>query len=160
MLEARDTAASPSTIVIKPMRFSRPTLSLLFCSLFLVTFASTVSVAQQPTVDSNTKKVQKNLSVLLVTGGCCHDYDFQSKAMQLAAQEKGIPIDWTIVNQGGKGTKAMIDLYKNPKWFEGFDVVIHNECFADTNDEAYIQSITKPHFDGVNAVVIHCAMHT
>ena len=80
--------------------------------------------------------------------------------MQLAAQKKGIPIDWTIVNQGGKGTKAMIDLYKNPKWFEGFDVVIHNECFAETDDEEYIRGITKPHFEGVNAVVIHCAMHT
>ena len=74
--------------------------------------------------------------------------------MQLAAQEKGIPIDWTIINQGGKGTKAMIELYKNPKWFDGFDVVIHNECFADTDDEEYIRSITKPHFEAVNAVVI------
>jgi len=115
---------------------------------------------QQPATGAGTKPAKKNLAVLLVTGGCCHDYDFQSKAMQLAAQEKGIPIDWTIINQGGKGTKAMIELYKNPKWSEGFDVVVHNECFADTADEVYIRSITKPHFDGVNAVVIHCAMHT
>lgn len=102
----------------------------------------------------------KPISVLLVTGGCCHDYDFQTKALQLAAKEHGVQVDWTIVNQGGKGTKAMIDLYKNPKWAEGFDVVIHNECFADTDDEEYIRSITKKHFEGTNAVVIHCAMHT
>jgi type 1 glutamine amidotransferase len=80
--------------------------------------------------------------------------------MQLAAKERGVPIDWTIVNEGGKGTKATIELYKNPKWFEGFDVVIHNECFADTDDPDYVRSITKPHFEGTNAVVIHCAMHT
>jgi hypothetical protein len=128
--------------------------NLFFSSTLLILLACNFASAQQPVVS------KKNLSVLLVTGGCCHDYEFQSKAMQLAAQQKGIPIDWTIVNQGGKGTKAMIDLYKNPKWFEGFDVVIHNECFADTDDEAYIRSITKPHFEGVNAVVIHCAMHT
>ncbi len=133
---------------------------LVWCAAALSLFAVIPSFAQQPSADAGPKSIKKNLSVLLITGGCCHDYDFQSKAMQLAAQEKGIPIDWTIVNQGGKGTKAMIELYKNPKWFEGFDVVIHNECFADTDDEAYIRSITKPHFEGVNAVVIHCAMHT
>jgi uncharacterized protein len=109
---------------------------------------------------ANTQAPKKNIAVLVITGGCCHDYDFQSKAMQLAAKERGIPIDWTVVNQGGKGTKAMIEFYKNPKWYEGFDVVIHNECFADTNDADYIRGITKPHFEGVNAVVIHCAMHT
>ena len=134
--------------------------SLVFNSTLLILLACSFASAQQPVVSTSSAPAKKNLSVLLVTGGCCHDYEFQAKAMQLAAQQKGIPIDWTIVNQGGKGTKAMIDLYKNPKWFEGFDVVIHNECFADTDDEAYIRSITKPHFEGVNAVVIHCAMHT
>ncbi len=128
--------------------------------MLLALFVANLSLAQLPSDGDTPKPGMKNLSVLLVTGGCCHDYDFQSKAMQLAAQKKGIPIDWTIVNQGGKGTKAMIDLYKNPKWFEGFGVVIHNECFADTDSEEYIRSITKPHFEGVNAVVIHCAMHT
>lgn len=100
------------------------------------------------------------IRVLVVTGGCCHDYDYQTKAMQLAAKEQGVAIEWTIVNEGGKGTKAQIGLYEKPNWSEGFDVVIHNECFADTDDPDYIRKITKPHFEGVNAVVIHCAMHT
>lgn len=102
----------------------------------------------------------KPIQVLLITGGCCHDYDFQTKAMQLAAKDKSLAVNWTVVNQGGKGTKAMIDFYKNPTWYEGFDVVIHNECFADTDDPEYIRGITKPHREGVNALVIHCAMHT
>lgn len=102
----------------------------------------------------------KPIEVLLITGGCCHDYDFQTKALQLAAKEHQVPIAWTVVDQGGKGTRAMIDFYKNETWYEGFDVVVHNECFADTDDPDYIRSITKPHFDGVNALVIHCAMHT
>jgi uncharacterized protein len=126
----------------------------------LTVFTPSVAVSQTATAPTTTKLATKNIAVLLVTGGCCHDYDYQSKAMQLAAKERGVAIDWTIVNEGGKGTKAMIDLYKNPKWHEGFDVVIHNECFADTDDEEYIRSITKPHLEGLNAVVIHCAMHT
>ena len=137
-----------------------PSVRIIFCCAFFGLFSVNLSFAQQTAADSNTNSTKKNLSVLIVTGGCCHDYDFQSKAIQLAAKEKGISIDWTIINQGGKGTKAKIELYENPKWFEGFDVVVHNECFADTDDEAYIRGITKPHFDGVNAVVIHCAMHT
>ncbi len=103
---------------------------------------------------------KQSTNALLVTGGCCHDYEFQAKALQLAAKEAGLNITWTIVNQGGNGTTAEIDLYENADWAKGFDVVIHNECFADTDSPEYIRKITKPHFDGVNAVVIHCAMHT
>jgi uncharacterized protein len=127
----------------------------------LVLLISAFSFAQQASSNvSSDSASQKSISVLLITGGCCHDYDFQSKSMQLAAKEHGLNLDWTVVNQGGKGTKATIEFYKNPKWFEGFDVVIHNECFADTDDAEYIRGITKPHHAGVNAVVIHCAMHT
>ncbi|WP_040764897.1 ThuA domain-containing protein [Novipirellula maiorica] len=101
-----------------------------------------------------------SIKVLLVTGGCCHDYDFQTKAMQMAFKKRGVAVNWTVVNDGGNGTRAEIDLYKNPNWAEGFDVVIHNECFAATTDPDYIRSITRSHHAGANAVVIHCAMHT
>ncbi len=102
----------------------------------------------------------KPLKVLLITGGCCHDYPFQSMSLQNAAKARKLRVDWTIVDQGGNGTDAQIDFYQNPDWAKGFDVVIHNECFAKTTDEKYIRKITKPHFEGTNAVVIHCAMHT
>lgn len=101
-----------------------------------------------------------SIKILLITGGCCHDYDFQAKAMQLAFKERGIAAVWTVVNEGGKGTSAQIELYDNPQWADGFDVVIHNECFAKTKAPDYIRKITKPHRAGANGVVIHCAMHT
>lgn len=100
------------------------------------------------------------LNILLITSGCCHDYDYQTKAIQLAFKERGVEAAWTVVNDGGSGTKAEIDYYNNPHWAKGFDVVIHNECFADTQSPEYIRKITTPHKAGVNAVVIHCAMHT
>ncbi len=102
---------------------------------------------------------QKPIKALLITGGCCHNYVFQSQAL-IAGVAKHAKVDWKIVNEGGRGTKAMIPLYKNPNWAKGYDVVVHNECFANTNDKAYVQSITKVHKAGVPAVVIHCAMHT
>ena len=74
------------------------------------------------------------IKVLLITGGCCHDYPFQTKALQDAATARNVVIEWTVVNEGGKGTSAQIDLYKNPDWAKGYDVVVHNECFAATKD--------------------------
>lgn len=100
------------------------------------------------------------IQALLVTGGCCHDYPFQTKAMMAAAKKRNVEIQWKVVNEGGNGTKAEIDLYDDPNWAKGFDVVIHNECFANTANEDYIRRITSVHKTGVNAVVIHCAMHT
>ena len=61
---------------------------------------------------------------------------------------------------GGKSTSAQIDLYNDPNWADGYDAVIHNECFAKTTDPDYIRKITQAHREGVPAVVIHCAMHT
>lgn len=100
------------------------------------------------------------LSALIITGGCCHDYEYQTEAMQEAFKSRGVEVEWTVVNEGGKGTQAEIDLYEDPEWSNGFDVVIHNECFANTTSEEYIRRITKAHEEGTNAVVIHCAMHT
>lgn len=113
-----------------------------------------------PSLSSSAQDSKKTIKALLITGGCCHDYPFQTKAMQLAAKDRQVPIEWTVVNEGGKGTKAMIPLYDNADWAKGFDVVIHNECFADTDDPTYIRKITQAHEQGANAVVIHCAMHT
>ena len=100
------------------------------------------------------------IRALLITGGCCHDYDLQAKVLTEAAN-KAAKFDWTVVNEGGKTTRAQIPLYDNPDWAKGYDVVVHNECFADTNDPDYIRKITSAHKAGkIPAIVIHCAMHT
>ncbi len=130
--------------------FCRATLILL-----IATFTSAVGADESPT-----KTGGRQLRVLLVTGGCCHDYDFQTKQMIQAAKDQGQKVEWTVVNQGGKGTKAKIELYNDPDWAKGYNVVVHNECFAGTTDPAYIRRITAAHKNGANSVVIHCAMHT
>jgi len=99
------------------------------------------------------------LKVLIVTGGCCHDYEFQSAAM-IEGIGKLTGAEFTLVNEGGKGTDAQIPLYDDPAWAKPYDVVIHNECFAATMDEEYIRKITNAHKAGAPAVVVHCAMHT
>tara|TARA_R110002049_G_scaffold2750_2_gene21752 strand:+ start:628486 stop:629268 length:783 start_codon:yes stop_codon:yes gene_type:complete len=125
--------------------------AILFASVFLL--LSPKSFAAEPVAADS-------INILLITSGCCHDYDFQTKAMQLAFEQRGVAAVWTVVNEGGNGTSAEIDYYDNPNWAQGFDVVIHNECFAKTTKAQYIRKITQPHHEGANAVVIHCAMHT
>jgi len=111
------------------------------------------------TCASSAAEASKPLRALLVTGGCCHNYTLQSRQLTNAVA-KLVPVEWTIINEGGNGTKAQIPLYANPDWAKGYDVVVHNECFADTTNHEYIRSITSAHKAGVPAVVIHCAMHT
>jgi type 1 glutamine amidotransferase len=102
---------------------------------------------------------RKTLRILLVTGGCCHNYEFQTEAIK-ASLPPSLRAEWTVVNEGGTGTTALIPLYDRADWAQGYDLVIHNECFADTKDPGYIRRITAAHHKGVNAVVIHCAMHS
>lgn len=131
-----------------------PRLTTALCGLL------TLAILSTPAQSDDSQPATGSVNILLITGGCCHDYDFQTKSMQLAMKQRDVKAKWTVVNDGGKGTEAMIDLYENPNWAEGFDVVIHNECFANTTNEDYIKRITKAHHAGANAVVIHCAMHT
>ncbi len=126
------------------------------------------------------------LKALLITGGCRHNYKFQAQALtegvnkwmseepEIKAQLKVLrggadsspdavnnaPVKWTIVNEGGTGTKGQIGLYSSPDWAKPYNVIIHNECFADTDDGEYIRKITAAHKAGKPAMVIHCAMHS
>ena len=99
------------------------------------------------------------VKALIITGGCCHNYLYQTYALGSGVQAVA-NVDFEIVKAGGNGTDAQIPLYNDPNWAKPYDVVIHNECFADTTDPDYIRKITEAHRGGVPAIVIHCAMHT
>jgi hypothetical protein len=105
------------------------------------------------------QKGQPRLRALVISGGCCHDYTLQDKII-MDIVSKALLVDWTVVYQGGAGTSAFIPVYDSPGWAKGYDIVVHNECFADLSDEAYIKKITDAHKGGVPAMVIHCAMHS
>ena len=103
---------------------------------------------------------EKNLKALLITGGCCHDYDNQRIIIPESINSKSkLKVEWTIVHQFTKEGNALLEFYKNPDWAKGYDVVFHNECFANVGDEAYVKGILKPHLDGTPAVLVHCSMH-
>lgn len=64
-----------------------------------------------------------------------------------------------VIHQGGSTQDTKIPLYENAEWAKGYDVVIHDECFAGVKDLEWVKRILKPHQDGVPAVNLHCAMH-
>jgi len=99
------------------------------------------------------------VKALLVSGGCCHDYPGQARVI-MDAVGKVVPVDWMVAVQGGRGTTGALPVYDSPDWARGYDIVVHNECFADITDPAFIRRITAAHKSGPPAIVIHCAMHT
>lgn len=103
-------------------------------------------------------ELPKPLKVLIVCGGCCHDYNTQKELLSKGMMERA-HVDVEVVHQGGTATNSRIPLYEKKNWSKGFDVVIHDECFSDVKDNAYTQNIITPHREGLPAVVLHCAMH-
>jgi type 1 glutamine amidotransferase len=129
-----------------------------FVSSLVVVFALPLSaVSQEPASDA---AAARPIRALYVTGGCCHDYDVQKDLIPkgIAARAK---VEWKVVHQGGTSRDAMIELYKDPDWADGFDVVVHNECFGAVVDADFVENIVRPHRDGgVPAVTIHCSTHS
>lgn len=98
------------------------------------------------------------IKALIITGGCCHNYHFQTSALTEGIS-KAADVNWTILHEGGTGKDHESEFYADPNWAKPFDIVIHNECFAKVLNEDYIKQVAAGH-RGVPSVVIHCAMHT
>ena len=126
-------------------------LSVILTAVFCVpAFAQTDKPAK--------KSPSRPINALLVTGGCCHDYDRQKLILTRGISARA-NVRWTVVQQGGKTTNTKIPLYNDPDWAKGFDIVVHNECFAAVKDKEFVDRILKPHREGTPAILIHCAMH-
>ena len=107
---------------------------------------------------ANTRAAEP-LRALLICGGCCHDYEAQKKILSEGISARA-NVKWTILHEGGDGKDHEISIYTNANWEKGFDVVVHDECWGQVTNVAFVEGIAKAHFDGVPAVVLHCAIHS
>ncbi len=121
---------------------------LLPLLLATAAFASFATAADAP----------KPLRILLITGGCCHDYAKQKDILK-EGLEKRANVEVTQVHTDDKSTKPPLPIYGNPDYAQGYDLVIHDECAADINDPKIVDGVLKPHRDGIPGVNLHCAMH-
>jgi len=103
----------------------------------------------------------KPIKALLISGGNAHDYATQAKLVPEGLNARA-NIEWTVVTPGGPGNKQ-IDVYKKPGWAKDYDIVVHNECYAEVGkapgDKEFVEGIAKAHEDGVPAIVIHGSLH-
>ncbi|HAV14215.1 MAG TPA: hypothetical protein DCX06_12095 [Opitutae bacterium] len=135
------------------MKFLRMPRFLLLAG---ITAVLTASLSAKPK-----RSPKPEIKALLITGGCCHDYDTQRELIPaMIDTHTGLRVQWTLLHQRTKAGNVLLDFYKNPDWAKGYDVVVHNECFAQIGDEDYIAGILQPHLDGVPAVLVHCSMHS
>lgn len=102
---------------------------------------------------------QKPLRILLITGGCCHDYDAQKDVLKKGLEERANVVV-EQVHTSDNSTKPPLAILGNPDYAKGYDLVIHDECAADVSDEAKVLAVLKPHLSGIPAVNLHCAMHS
>ena len=99
------------------------------------------------------------LNVLLIAGGCCHDYKNQTEILKKGIESR-INANVTVIYDPNRRTDARFKIYESEDWAEGYDVVIHDECCADVTDASYVQRILAAHKNGTPAVNLHCAMHS
>jgi uncharacterized protein len=99
------------------------------------------------------------IRALIITGGCCHDYPNQIRILSEGISARA-RVQFDHVLQGGTSTDIKINAFKTPLWADGYDVIVHNECFGNVRDADFVNSIAKVHEEGLPAVVIHCAMHS
>jgi type 1 glutamine amidotransferase len=101
----------------------------------------------------------KPLKVLLVLGGCCHDYTNQQDILKKGIEAR-VNSQVDILFSPEKGTAPRFADYERADWAKGYDVVIHDECAADIMEKPYVENIVNAHKNGVPAVNLHCAMHS
>jgi hypothetical protein len=98
------------------------------------------------------------LRVLLITGGCCHDYAKQKDILKQGLEQRANVVVTQIHTDDGS-TKPPLAILGNADYAKGYDVVIHDECAADINDPALIKAVLAPHRAGIPGVNLHCAIH-
>lgn len=118
----------------------------LFCAL-LVTMVVSAQGGPKP------------LRILLITGGCCHDYETQKDILKQGIEER---LNAVVVQAhvSDTTTHPPLSILGNPNYADGYDLVIHDECGADISDPQLVRDVLQPHRDGLPGVNLHCAMHS
>ncbi len=101
----------------------------------------------------------KPLKLLLITGGCCHDYIAQKDLLKAGLEARAnLVVDH--MHTGDKTTRPAFPAHTDANYAKGYDLVIHDECAADIADPEMVKNVLAPHVAGLPGVALHCAMHS
>jgi hypothetical protein len=99
------------------------------------------------------------LRILLITGGCCHDYATQKDILKKGLEERAnVVVDQ--IHCDDSSTQPPLAILGRADYAKGYDVVIHDECAAEISNPAVVEAVLQPHRDGLPGVNLHCAMHS
>src|SRR5208283_424168 len=102
----------------------------------------------------------KPIKILMVSGGCYHDYITQTRVLIDSLNKYIYNIDWQSLNTN-ESCDEIVPLMTSKDWGKGYDLIIYNICWATIVDTAYINNLCRIHHEhGINAIVLHCTMHT
>ena len=150
---------------------------LFFCAFLAVVVASVLGRAQAPAPAAGGNPPQAGqarqggpgggdqfagqtpINALIISGGCCHDYASQDKAV-MDLLNAVMPIHWTVVLGMTNIPEGRLPFYQNPNWARGYDIVIHNECWTADPSQQFLQQIAAPHKAGIPAMIFHCSLHS
>jgi type 1 glutamine amidotransferase len=124
----------------------------------LFSIAAMAVFSLSPAPRAQDAKPVRPIRALLVSGGCCHEYEAQEIILSSGISARA-QVEWTLVRDGTERNHKH-KVYENPNWADGFDVVVHNECFGMIGDREFIERIVAPHRRGLPAVMIHCSTHS
>ena len=100
----------------------------------------------------------KPLRILLITGGCCHDYARQKDILKIGLEKRAhVVVDQ--IHTDDASTRPPLAILGKPDYAQGYDLVIHDECGSDISDPATVEAVLNPHRHGIPGVNLHCAMH-
>ena len=95
-----------------------------------------------------TAPAPKPLRILLITGGCCHDYATQKDLLKQGLEDRAHVVV-EHMHTADKTTRPSFPAHTNPHYADGYDLVIHDECAADIADPAMVQNVLAPHLAGI-----------
>jgi type 1 glutamine amidotransferase len=114
---------------------------LLAVLLAFAVLPAWLEAAQQP---------PPKIKALLITGGGYHDWKAINPVLTTKIPELAhVAID----------IKSGLETLKNPKFADGYDIVIYNFCFGAEKDKDLIENALKVTRDGKPTMMVHCAMH-
>lgn len=100
------------------------------------------------------------LNVLVVSGGCCHDYPGQGRLIY-DILNKVAPINWTFALGMTNIPDGRLPLYSEPTYGAKYDLIVHNECWANGDfSHKFLENVVAPHLQGTASMVFHCSLHS
>src|ERR1700737_2693431 len=115
---------------------------LLAVLLVVAVMPALLGAAQQP---------PPKIKALLVTGGGFPQWKAHNPVLTTKSPE---------LAHGTIDVKSGLETLKNPKFADGYDIVIYNLCFGAEKDKDLIENALKVTREGKPTMMVHCAMHS